>query len=388
MCRSQLKILMLTSLYYPTVGGTQNHVERISSNLSIRNNHVVIIAEKKPSHLKSREVVNNILVCRAPLRQMRYLFFLPYLLLSILECLRFNPQIIHAHFAFPPGLIAILLSKVFRKPCLITVHGVDVLKDQEARYGLRLMPIMDSLIKLILNQASLVISCSKFVRNIIENMGVSKNKIVVIPNGVDNIEQKFRLSKNYHNEYKADLGFLQDQVILFSARRLVLKNGLHYLIKAMEKISTHKTDVILIIAGDGPLRNQLIKMINRLNLKKNVRLLGEINPSELERLYVASDIIVLPSLIEAFGIIVLESMAYSKPIISFDSGGPTELINQNKNGLIVENRNIQQLTESILHLIHSPSLIINLKNNADRNVRKYDWNNVTNVLLSYYYSLK
>jgi glycosyltransferase involved in cell wall biosynthesis len=152
----------------------------------------------------------------------------------------------------------------------------------------------------------------------------------------------------------------------------------------MSLIIKTRRDITLLIAGDGPQLGELIEYSRKTGLQKNVQFFKEVNTNLLEKLYVTSDIIILPSLIEAFGLVVLESMAYSKTIISFDSGGPTELISQNNNGLIVENRNIKQLSETILYLLNSPSLIKKFRDNCEKNVKKYDWVNITNELISLY----
>jgi glycosyltransferase involved in cell wall biosynthesis len=378
---------MLTSRYFPTVGGAQIHVEKISSALNTPGNDVVIVAEKSPFHLKSREIINGIFVNRAPLRFLKYTLSFWYFLIGIFECLRFNPNIIHAHFAFPPGLISVILSKIFRKPCVITVHGIDILKDHEAQYGMRLIPSMEFILKFTLRNASLIIACSEFVRKELKKFGLPDERIKIIPNGMDDIERKMKLSREKKEEYRTKLNLPMNQKILFTPRRLVPKNGLHYLLRSMDLVINKRKDVTLIIAGTGPQLSELKKLKEELGLQLNVKFFGEVNADLLERLYIASDVIVLPSLIEAFGLVVLESMAYSKPIIAFDSGGPTELILENHNGIIVENRNIEQLSGAILNIIQNDSLFHEFQVNSQKNIKKYDWNKITKSLVQSYETL-
>jgi glycosyltransferase involved in cell wall biosynthesis len=139
------------------------------------------------------------------------------------------------------------------------------------------------------------------------------------------------------------------------------------------------------VAGDGPQFKELVEMAKIMKLTK-IRFLGEVDSHQLEKLYVASDIVVIPSLIEAAGITALESMAYMKPLVAFDSGGLTEIIDENEVGIVVENRNIEQLSNKILELVESPSRRRKFSNNCMKNIGKYDWNKITKRIYELYCS--
>ena len=106
--------------------------------------------------------------------------------------------------------------------------------------------------KFTLRNASLVISCSEFVRKELKKLGLADEKIKVIPNGIDDIDRKLNLSRVKMDEYRAELNIPHDQKILFTARRLIPKNGLHYLLRSMNLIIKIRRDITLLIAGDGP----------------------------------------------------------------------------------------------------------------------------------------
>jgi len=382
-----LKILMLTGRFLPTVGGAQVHVEKISSRLRNMGNDVMIIAEKKPLKLRWKEIVNGIMVYRAPIRAFRYILSPTYLFLSIFECLKFNPDMIHAHFAFPPGLVALILGKIFRKPSIVTVHGVDILRDSETKYGMRLNPLLDLAIKFVLKRVTYVIACSKFVRKEVERCGVRKEKVKVINNGIDEIDRKLLLAKSKCQQFRKELDLPNDYKILFTVGRLIPKRGIHYLVRSMKRVAERRSDVLLIVAGDGPQFKELVKMTEKMKLEKTVRFVGEVDNLQLEKMYIASDIVVLPSLIEAFGITVLESMAYMKPLVAFDSGGPSEVISENEIGFVVENRSIDELAEKILELTKSPTLLKEFSSNCQKNIRKYDWDKIADQIRQLYDSL-
>lgn len=380
-----MKILILTGRHLPTIGGTQAHVKNLSNKLRRFGNDVLIIAEKSPWSLRWREIIDGVIVYRAPIRSFKFILLPIFFLLSIFECKRFNPDIVHAHFALPSGLVALALSKIFGKPFIITVHGVDILRDSEVKYGLRLNPVLNIITKFVLRRAPYVIACSEFVRIEVERCGLRKDKIKVITNGVDEIDRKLLLARTKHRKFRKELGLPESHKVLFTARRLIPKNGVHYLLRAMKKIAEKRSDILLIVAGDGPQFKELVEMAKIMKLTK-VRFLGEVDSHQLEKLYVASDIVVIPSLIEAAGITAVESMAYMKPLVAFDSGGLTEIIDENKVGIVVENRNIEQLSNKILELVESPSRRRKFSNNCMKNIGKYDWNKITKRIYELYCS--
>lgn len=381
-----MRILILTGRHLPTIGGTQAHVKNLSNELRRFGNDVSIIAEKNPWSLRWREIINGVIVYRAPIRASKFILLPIFFFLSIFGCKKSNPDIVHAHFALPSGLVALVLSKIFGKPFIITVHGADILRDSEAKYGLRLNPILDIMTKFVLRRAPYVIACSEFVKREVERCGVRKDKIKVITNGVDEIDRKLLLAKTKHRKFRKELGLPESYKVLFTARRLIPKNGVHYLLRAMKKIAEQRSDVLLIVAGDGPQFKELVEMAKIMKLSK-VQFLGEVDSLLLEKLYVASDIVVIPSLIEAAGIIALESMAYMKPLVAFDSGGLTEIISENKVGVVVRNRDIDELSRTILEVVDSPSLLEDFSNNCQKNIKKYSWDKITKEVNDLYHSL-
>jgi len=367
---------MLTARYLPTIGGAQVHVKNLAKEMLKRGNSVIIIAEKSPLKLKTHEYMEGVEVYRAPLRILKGLLSPIYLFLSITICFIFNPDVIHAHFAFPPGFIGTFLSKLFKKPCIVTAHGVDILKDAETNYGIRLNPFLDFAVKFTLKSASYIIACSEYVKNEVKKCGISEEKVIVINNGIDEIDRRVYQAEMMRQKVRKELNLPDDSIVLFTARRLVPKNGLHYLLHAIKKVSYKIPNIMLMVAGDGPQFRELTKMVEKMNLSKNVQFLGEINNCLLERMYIACDLVIIPSVVEAFGIAALEAMAYLKPIVAFDSGGLTEIISENKVGLIARNRDVKDLAEKILKLITSPMLKKEFTINCKRRIKKYNWDKI------------
>ncbi|MFX0141046.1 MAG: glycosyltransferase, partial [Candidatus Hodarchaeota archaeon] len=219
-------------------------------------------------------------------------------------------DLIHAHFAYREGLVGMLARKRTRKPLIITVHGYDILVEQSIGYGVRLSKKIDAIVRRVLDDADAVITASKVMFNETSKIVNNKSKIYLIPNGVDIKRYNSSLNSSY---IKKSLG-LKEVNIVFTLRRHEPKNGLEYLIKAAQIVTKNKKDVIFIIGGDGSLRAYHETLAGNLGLKDKVIFTGDIPYNKVPYYYAMSNITVVPSLQEAFGLVVSEAMACGKPV--------------------------------------------------------------------------
>lgn len=179
------------------------------------------------------------------------------------------------------------------------------------------------------------ITPSRFFRSKFIEFGFSPDRIVHIPNFID------------CSAFRGD-GSYGDYFIYFG--RLSEEKGLKTLIKAMKSIKNST----LLIAGDGPLKQELIEAL-RINDIDNVRLLGQIKGSELAGLLENCKFSVVPSeWYENCPMSILESMAFGKPVIGSNIGGIPELIDQGRTGLLFEPGNSEELALHITHLLDNP----------------------------------
>jgi glycosyltransferase involved in cell wall biosynthesis len=262
-------------------------------------------------------------------------------------------DLIHAHFAYREGLVGMLARKRTRKPLVITVHGYDILVEQSIGYGVRLSKKFDAIVRRVLDDADAIITASKVTFNEVRKIVNNISKIYLIPNGVDIKRYNPSLNGSY---IKKSLGS-QEVNIVFTLRRHEPKNGLEYLIRAAQIVTKDKEDVIFIIGGDGSLRAYHEKLAINLGLKDKVIFTGDISYSKVPHYYAISDITVIPSLQEAFGLVVSEAMACGKPVIGSKVGGIPDQIVDGYNGFLVQPRNSKEIAEKILWLIdHSKKL--------------------------------
>ncbi|MBN9542813.1 MAG: glycosyltransferase family 4 protein [Alphaproteobacteria bacterium] len=206
-----------------------------------------------------------------------------------------------------------------------------------------------------------IFSITKHLQSFIEHKGFRSNKIYHMPNMIntDGFEYKNKLPKK--------------PLKIAAMGRFVKKKGFEVLIQAAKILLDRKLDFTLVIGGDGEMKEEYTSLVNKLGLDSNIEFIGWVK--DKDQLYNNTDIFVLPSHSEPFGIVVLEAFLYSTPIISTSSEGPQEIIENNKNGILVPLNNPQKMAEAILNLANNNELYQNLSKNGFSEVDKYSFEN-------------
>lgn len=149
------------------------------------------------------------------------------------------------------------------------------------------------------------------------------------------------------------------------AGRLSKEKGTDYLLKSMVKVVEEYPKAKLLIAGDGKERKNLENLSKKLKLKKNVKFLGWLSKEKLNKLYTNIDFLVAPSIWqEPFGLTAVEAMIYGRPVIAFNVSGLKEIVENNKNGFLVEVLNTEKLSEKILELLKDEKKLKYFSKNA------------------------
>jgi len=148
---------------------------------------------------------------------------------------------------------------------------------------------------------------------------------------------------------KAELGLERDSQIVLNVANLTVVKGQRYLITAMKKVVTMRPRAVLLMAGDGPLKQELISAFNSIGLDRHVRILGRRN--DIAELLAVSNVFVLSSLNEGVSIALLEAMAMGKPIVATRVGGNPEVILDGIQGILVPSRDSEALANAIIELL-------------------------------------
>lgn len=152
--------------------------------------------------------------------------------------------------------------------------------------------------------------------------------------------------------------------------RFVHKKGVHVLIEALKQLRERGVDIRAIFAGDGEEREALVKQIKLNKLEDKIELVGWVE--DKNAFFASIDILVVPSLHEPFGVVVLEGFARAKPIIATRSEGPSEIIHDGVDGVLIERGSSEAITEAIEDLIRHPAKAKKIAMSGYKEVQKYD----------------
>jgi len=245
------------------------------------------------------------------------------------------------------------IVKIARKyaiPLIATVHYLP--GPQAARY---------------LRYVSAVIAINKEIRDCIEKYGVlhPHAHLHVVPGGVD-----LALFKPVSKEMCKRTLEIDGRMILFVGKLVPIKN-LYNLLRAFKRVSSVIEDVVLMIVGDGPLRQSLVRTAQKLDLK-NVKFLGDITNKSLPTYYNAADAFVLPSLDESYPLVCLEAAACAVPIV-VTCGAKSFIEDFGEALFLVDPRSPESISDGIIKSLTNSDEMREKTEIAFENVKKYDW---------------
>ncbi len=269
------------------------------------------------------------------------------------EILKHQPNLIHAHFG-TDSMHAIKIKKKLNLPLITTFHGYDICVRTPEHYTHRLMW---KNFERMVDQNDKIIAVSDFIVEKLVNNGVPLEKIVKHNIGID-------LSNFDESSEKED-------IVLFVGR-LVEKKGCQYLIDAFNKFTKNFPSYKLVILGDGPLRESL--KLRAAELNEKVSFLGSLPHTEVIKWMKKSKIFCAPSIIadngdaEALGLVFAEAQAAKTPVVSFNTGGISEVVLHEKTGFLASEKNTDELTEYLSMLADDENLMSSFATKGKKNV--------------------
>ena len=283
----------------------------------------------------------------------------PYFIKKIIKTIEVD--IIHAHFAFPYGALGSLLRVLYRKPLIITVHGFDVLANKRLGYGITRFSVGKVIVSHTLRNCCYIIANSRELFNSCIRLGIMENRVKFLPLGVDLME--FRpISLDYRFKRIRE-GY--DFVIL-CAKSHERIYGINYLIRAFKLLKDEERDhkCLLVLVGGGRLIRNHMELVRRLGIAKDVKILGSVARRFMKFFYNLADVIVVPSLIEGFGLTVAEALACGRPVIGSAVGGILDQVVDGYNGFLVPPGDIQAIKEKLKILLNNQGLLRRMQLNA------------------------
>lgn len=336
-----MKILVLLTDLFDAIGGIQTFnrsTAKALDELAKKNNWQVtllVLNDDGKSDLKRKYLSSGCteyLFCNGS--RIRFIF--------LALCHVFNSSIVlfgHVNFLSLAFLLKLFVPKL---SMFLAVYGIDVSRRLSVfkRCGLR--------------KIDQVLSISAYTMNqMLEFNTIDKTRFKILPCTLDPFYEN---GKDYKS--KEELSLPVGKIILTVSRLDVPERSknIDLVIKAMPGVLNQISDVFYVIAGEGPDKNRLTKLVKDLGLDKKIIFIGKVSDDLLPSYYNVCDVFVLPSTKEGFGIVFLEAMYHSKACIGADAGGVREVIEDGKTGLLIKPDNVGSLTEAIVKLLDKKDL--------------------------------
>ncbi len=293
--------------------------------------------------------------------------------LSVVNAIRrkvkeFKPDILHAHYASSYGLLG---SLVGFHPYIISVWGSDVYEFPRSN------AIFKRIIEYNFKCADYILSTSSVMAK--ETKKYTDKEIYVTPFGVDT-----NLFCRTLSSCKSE-----SELVIGNVKTLSPKYGIDILIRAFKLIRERNATInpVLVIVGDGPNKNDYVKLAADLGLKDKVKFIGKVPnkllPEYYNSFYVSVSVSVSDS--ESFGVVAVEAMACECPVVVSNADGFTEVVEDGVTGIIVPKKNVDATADAIQKLIDNRPLRDKMgRNGRERVLRLYQWKNNVDTMEDIY----
>ncbi len=375
-----VRILHVSSYYYPHLGGMESAISQICRRLNKRGYQIDLYTALDPVSSLQTENENGLNIRRFKVVAKPLLNPLTRGLFRAI--LKSEARIVHTHdeHAFTSNL-AVVGRVVRERPLILHCYGelAAVSKGEQM-----VVNLYDS----TLNRASyhiadIIIQISPaFVPYVTRKFGVSTKKIRVIPNAID----PDNYSQNIQSEdFRRGKSLPEGNWILYVGS-LISRKGLQILIQALPRVIKEEPNARLLVVGRGPLKQQLQDSVLEANLSRHVFFLEGLTQRELSAAYRLSKVVVLPTLADVAPTVILEAMLFQRPVVSSDILGIREFFS--KTALLVKPREVSPLAEAILRLLRDQELAFKLGEEGHGLIeRDFQWENRVEALSKIYESL-
>ncbi len=349
-----MRILMINYEFPPLGGGGGVASYHIARALAEREHEVDVLTTGWRG-LPSEETVGGLGVYRVPVLGRgelstaslpSMLSFLPCGVAKGCQVLREKRyDVLNTHFAIPSGPTGVVLSRLFKTPMVLTIIGGDI-HDPSKRLSPSGNRVLRGVVRRVLDSSSHIIAISEDIKRRAREDLHCRKDIEVIHYGLD--------APRFEEKSRAELGIPEEPVVLIAIGRLIKRKALDNLLMALSRLELR--EVRLLIIGEGPEEGHLRDLSERLGLSSRVEFLGPIWGERKFQYLAASDIFVLPSVHEGFGLVFLEAMHCGLPVIASSTGGQTDFLKDGETGFLVPVEDVDTLADRILRLTEDTAL--------------------------------
>lgn len=380
-----MKIAMLVPYFFPHFGGTEKYVKDLSVELASRGHEVTVISNNVPKEAgaPAEEKSDGITIKRLGAMNFVYLPVSFEFNLKMLD----GFDLVHTHcpsFGFTRAV-----RDRLKVPHVVTYHCDTTMSEKflgvkMPRFAIRAVESLTNLYaRMILPKVDAIITTTESYAS---TSPVMKNfSHHAIPIGIhyelfDASRAKQGISEQTRDRKK----------VLFLGR-LAANKGIDYLVHAIPLVLKEVPDAKFVICGEGEEKPHVEAYIDEIGVRDHIEFRGKVNLDEMVELYSNSAMFVFPSInrLEAFGIVQLESMACYTPVIASNIPGVNNVMDEGKNGLLVEPRNSGALAQAIIKILKDPELAKSMGIHGRRLVEeKYNWKSIGDRIEAVYRAVR
>lgn len=340
-----MRIVHLNPYHFPYMGGIEHRVHEVCRRLSPK--HEMIVLTGQLPGTSADEVMDGYRVLRLPSRFIN-IYNPPFVSTKgVLDALNeLEPDVVDFHYRWAPSYTSAM--RKYEGKWVFTFHNTY----GEGNGPMRAMSIANDALFCRHIRSQPIICITQFVKRDLMARGFREELLEVIPPGIDTVQKH---------------GGEEDYLLFLG--RLVPTKGLEYLVKAMTAV-----DGNLIIAGDGPSRAKLEKLVKSQRVEGKVKLVGRVDEEEKVKLLSNCKAFVMPSLFESYGLAAAEAMSYGKPVVASSVGGLPEVVGEG--GVLVPPKDPAALAQALVRMLKDPGMRKDLGSRAAEHIKMYSWANV------------
>lgn len=349
---------------YPTFGGSGVVATELGLELSRRGHEIHFITYSQPVRLEL--LSNNVHYHEVNVPEYPLFMYQPYeLALSskLVDMVKLhNIEVLHVHYAIPHAYAAYMAKKMLLEegiylPIVTTLHGTDI-----TLVGSH--PFYKPAVTFSINKSDAVTSVSQSLKEDTLRLFDIKNEIEVIPNFID-------LDKhtNQFSDCQREMMANRDEKIVTHISNFRKVKQIPDVITVFYNIQKEMPAKLMMV-GEGPERAKAELMCEELGIADKVIFFG--NSYEIDKILSFSDLFLLPSITESFGLVALEAMASGVPVISSNSGGIPEVNVHGVSGFLSNVNDVEDMSKNAIYILSDPNRLVQFKNNARREAKKFN----------------
>jgi L-malate glycosyltransferase len=361
---------------YPTFGGSGVVATELGKALADRGHQVHFVTYNQPARLdlfSENLFYHEVSVSNYPLFD-----FPPYelaLASRLVDVVRFEKlDVLHVHYAIPHASAAFMAKQILMTygiyiPVVTTLHGTDITLVGRDR-------TFKPVVTFSINKSDGVTAVSEHLRNDTYNFFEIENDIRVIPNFID----LTRFSLKAKDHFKKAIAPFGEKIIVHTSNFRKVKRT-QDVVKIFAQLAK-KIPSKLLMVGDGGERSYCEQLCRDLDVWENVRFLGK--QDAIEEILSVSDLFLMPSESESFGLAALEAMACKVPVISTNAGGLPELNVDGVTGFLKDVGDVDGMAEKAIYILEDEARLQQFKENALARAKEFDLANILPIYESYY----